>query len=341
MIEGLIFLAAVVCAFAVTLTIHRNGSRISRLDIPNERSSHVTPTLRGGGISIVLVVLTTFIGLWLTNTMAPREVLSIGTGSLIVAVIGHLDDRGRLTSAKWRLFGHLVAAILIMIGLHGLPTLPVFGRTIDLGVTGSILGVLYLVWLLNLFNFMDGIDAITGVETFTTAVCGAYLMWDIAPTSQMWFAPLALAGATLGFLIFNWPPAKIFIGDVGSGFIGIILGALSIQAAYVASQLGWSWVILMGVFIVDATVTLIRRALRRERLHVAHRSHAYQHVAIHIGRHAPVSLGVGVINLFWLFPIALLVARETIDGFSGVLVAYVPLVITAVLLGAGRAESDE
>lgn len=161
-------------------------------------------------------------------------------------------------------------------------------------------------------------------------------MWEIAPTSQMWFAPLALAGATLGFLILNWPPAKIFIGDVGSGFIGIMLGALSIQAAYVASQLGWSWIILMGVFIVDATVTLIRRALRRERLYVAHRSHAYQHVAIQIGRHAPVSLGVGVINLFWLFPIALLVAHEIIDGFSGVLIAYVPLVIASVMLGVGR-----
>jgi Fuc2NAc and GlcNAc transferase len=166
-------------------------------------------------------------------------------------------------------------------------------------------------------------------------------MWDIAPTSQLWFAPLALTGATLGFLILNWPPAKIFIGDVGSGFIGIMIGALSIQAAHTASQLGWSWVILMGVFIVDATVTLIRRALGHERLFLAHRSHAYQHVAIRIGRHAPVSLGVGAINLFWLFPIALLVAHQTIDGFSGVLIAFAPLVIAAVTLEAGRAESDE
>ncbi len=319
----------------MTLTIQRNGSRISRLDIPNERSSHLIPTPRGGGISIVLVVLTTFVGLWLTNTMAPRETLSIGTGSLIVAVIGHLDDRGRLTSARWRLLGHLIAAIIIIIGLHGLPTLPVFGKSIDIGVTGSILGVLYLVWLLNLFNFMDGIDAITGVETLTTAACGAFLMWDIAPQSQLWFAPLALAGATLGFLILNWPPAKIFIGDVGSGFIGIVFGALSIQAAHTSSQLGWSWVILMGVFIVDATVTLIRRALRHEHLYVAHRSHAYQYLAIRVGRHAPISIGIGLINIFWLFPIALLVAHETIDGFSGVLIAYVPLVIASIVLGTG------
>lgn len=341
MIESLIVVIAIVSAFALTLVIQRNGYRVSRLDIPNERSSHVIPTPRGGGIAIVLVILATFIGLWVTDTMASREALSIGIGCLIVAIVGHLDDQGRLTAARWRLLGHFVAAITIIVGLHGLPTLPVFGMSVDLGVIGSVLGVLYLVWLLNLFNFMDGIDAITGVETLTTASYGAYLVWDIAPTSQLWFAPLALAGATLGFLILNWPPAKIFIGDVGSGFIGIMIGALSIQAAHTAPQLGWSWVILMGVFIVDATVTLIRRALRRERLYVAHRSHAYQHVAIRVGRHTPVSIGVGLINLFWLFPIALLVAHETIDGFSGVLIAYAPLVIAAVLLGAGRAESDE
>lgn len=341
MIESLIVVTAIVSAFALTLVIQRNGYRVSRLDIPNERSSHVIPTPRGGGIAIVLVILATFIGLWVTGTMAPRDVLSIGAGSLIVAVVGHLDDRGRLTSARWRLLGHLIAASIILIGLHGLPPLPVFGVSIDLGVIGSILGVLYLVWLLNLFNFMDGIDAITGVETLTTAPCGAYLVWTTAPTSQLWFVPLALAGATLGFLILNWPPAKIFIGDVGSGFIGIMIGALSIQAAHTTPQLGWSWVILMGVFIVDATVTLIRRALRRERLYVAHRSHAYQHVAIRVGRHTPVSIGIGLINLFWLFPIALLVAHEIIDGFSGVLIAYLPLVFAAMTFGAGRAESDE
>ncbi|MEK7291924.1 MAG: glycosyltransferase family 4 protein, partial [Actinomycetota bacterium] len=280
MIEVLVVLASFVFALVVALAIQRNGSTISRLDIPNERSSHETPTPRGGGIAVVVVVLIALIGLWLTNTMAAREVLSIGAGSLIVAIVGHLDDRGRLTSARWRLLGHLLAAIIIVAGLDGLPTLPVFGNSIDLRVIGSILAVLYLMWLLNLFNFMDGIDGITGVETVTTASCGAFLIWDVAPASQLWFLPLALMGATLGFLILNWPPAKIFMGDVGSGFIGIMFGALSIQAAHTESQLGWAWIILMGVFVVDASTTLIRRALRRERLYLAHRSHAYQLVAI-------------------------------------------------------------
>jgi Fuc2NAc and GlcNAc transferase len=339
MIIALVILSALSSAFLASLMV-KSYTKQGIIDIPNARSSHATPTPRGGGIAIVVVVLTTFIGLWITNTMSARDAWSIGTGSLIVAIVGHLDDRGRLTSARWRLLGHLIAAVIIIIGLHGLPTLPVFGKSIDIGVIGSILGVLYLVWLLNLFNFMDGIDGITGIESITTASCGAYLIWDIAPQSQLWFVPLALAGAALGFLVLNWPPAKIFIGDVGSGFIGIVFGALSIQAAHTSPQLGWSWVILMGVFIVDATVTLIRRALRRERLYIAHRSHAYQRVAIRVGRHAPVSVGVGAINLIWLFPIALLVAHKTIDGFSGVLLAYVPLVFAAMMLEAGRSNPE-
>lgn len=340
MIEALLFVAAAVSALCVTAAIHRFGSRISKLDFPNERSSHVTPTARGGGIAIVFVVLTTLVVLCLSNTMPSRDALSIGIGSLIVAMVGYLDDRGRLTSARWRLLGHLIAAIIIVAGLHGLPTLPAFGRSIDIGIVGSILAVLYLVWLLNLFNFMDGIDGLTGIESLTTALCGAYLVWDISPQSQLWFTPLALAGAALGFLILNWPPAKIFIGDVGSGFIGIVFGALSIQAAHSSSQLGWSWVILMGVFVVDATVTLVRRALRGERVYIAHRSHAYQHVALRIGGHARVSIGVGAINLFWLFPMALLVAHKTLDGFGGVLIAYAPLVIAAIILDAGVPETE-
>ncbi|MEO5974652.1 MAG: glycosyltransferase family 4 protein [Ilumatobacteraceae bacterium] len=340
MIETFLFIATALTALGITGAIHRYGARISRLDIPNERSSHATPTARGGGIAIVFVVLTTLVVLCITNTMESRDALSIGFGSLIVALVGQLDDRGRLTSARWRLLGHLIAAIIIVVGLHGLPTLPVFGRSIDIGVVGSFLAVVYLVWLLNLFNFMDGIDGLTGIESLTTALCGAYLAWDIAPQSRMWFTPLAVAGAALGFLIFNWPPAKIFIGDVGSGFIGIVFGALSIQAAHSSPQLGWSWVILMGVFVVDATVTLVRRALRGQRVYIAHRSHAYQRVALRVGRHSPVSLGVGAINLFWLFPMALLVAHKTLDGFGGVLIAYTPLVIAAVFLGAGVSETE-
>ena len=126
------------------------------------------------------------------------------------------------------------------------------------------------------------------------------------------------------------------MGDAGSGFLGLMLAVLSLQAGWVVNRLFWSWVILLGVFVVDATVTLIRRMAHGERFYEAHRSHAYQHAAVHRGAHMPVTLAVGVINLCWLLPVALMVALGWLDGLLGVLIAYAPLVVAAVRLKAGR-----
>ncbi len=335
----MIFFAALISSGILTWKLVIHGARLSRLDIPNERSSHSIPTPRGGGIAVVIVTVASLVGLYLRNLMDGRAAIAIGAGSLIVALVGYLDDRGIITAARWRLLGHTLGALIIVLGLRGLPALPVFGRAVDLGVVGSVLAILYLMWLLNLFNFMDGIDGITGTETLIVTLCGAFLAWEAAPSSKLWMMPLALAGAAAGFLFHNWSPAKIFIGDVGSGFIGIVIGAFSLQAAHTVPRLGWCWVILMGVFIVDASVTLFRRSLRRDRLYIAHRNHAYQHLAIKLDSHAAVSAGVGAITLLWLLPIALAVERQTIDGFAGVLIAYTPLVVAAIALGAGRQDS--
>lgn len=335
----MIFFATLISSGILTWKLVIHGARLSRLDIPNERSSHSIPTPRGGGIAVVIVTVASLVGLSLRNLMDGRDAIAIGAGSLIVALVGYLDDRGIITAARWRLLGHTLGALIIVLGLRGLPALPVFGRAVDLGVVGSVLAILYLMWLLNLFNFMDGIDGITGTETLVVTLCGAFLAWEAAPSSKLWMMPLALAGAAAGFLFLNWSPAKIFIGDVGSGFIGIVIGALSLQAAHSVPRLGWCWVILMGVFIVDASVTLFRRSLRRDRLYIAHRNHAYQHLAIKLDSHAAVSAGVGAITLLWLLPIALAVERQTIDGFAGVLIAYTPLVVAAIALGAGRQDS--
>jgi Fuc2NAc and GlcNAc transferase len=333
------FFAALILSGLLTLLLIRHGTRVSRLDIPNERSSHSTPTPRGGGIAIVAVTVAALVGCYLKNLIDGRDAIAIAAGALIVALVGFLDDRGTITAARWRLLGHALGALIIVVGLRGLPALPIFGRAVDLGIVGSILAILYLMWLLNLFNFMDGIDGITGTETLVVALCGAFLTWEAAPSSKLWIMPLALAGAAAGFLFLNWSPAKIFLGDVGSGFIGIVMGALSLQAAHTVPRLGWCWVILMGVFIVDTSVTLFRRSLRRERLYIAHRNHAYQHLAIKLNSHATVSAGVGAITLLWLLPIALAVERQKIDGFAGVLIAYAPLVVAAIALGAGRQDS--
>jgi Fuc2NAc and GlcNAc transferase len=224
--------------------------------------------------------------------------------------------------------------------LGGLPTLPVFGTDVSLGIFGGILATIYLVWLLNLFNFMDGIDGISGAEVVSVCGATAFLIHRTTDDYNIASLPFALAAATLGFLVFNWPPAKIFMGDVGSGFVGFIIGIFSLIAADSVGSLGWVWVILLGVFIVDATVTLIGRLFRKQKPHVAHRSHAFQHLALRFGSHKPVTIGVVVINLFWLFPIAFAVTEGRIDGFAGVLIAYTPLTIAALIFGAGTPSTN-
>ena len=331
---------SVVLATTLTLIVRRSALNKQLLDIPNDRSLHSVPTPRGGGAAIVLAFAASIIALYATNYVETKNaMILIGCGA-IVAITGFLDDRQLLSHARSRLALHFVAAVIAVSALGGLPTLPVFGTDVNLGIFGGILATIYLVWLLNLFNFMDGIDGISGAEVMS--VCGAavFLIHRTTHDYNIASLPLALAAATLGFLVFNWPPAKIFMGDVGSGFVGFIVGIFSLITADSAGSLGWVWVILLGVFIVDATVTLIGRLFRKQKPHVAHRSHAFQHLALRFGSHKPVTIGVVAINLFWLFPIAFAVTEGRIDGFVGVLIGYTPLTIAALIFGAGTPSTN-
>ena len=320
---------------ALTFQIRRSALHKQLLDIPNDRSLHTVPTPRGGGAAIVLVFTAAIITLTATDYVETKNAaILIGCGAL-VAVTGFLDDRQLLSHARSRLALHFVAAVIAISALGGLPTLPVFGTNVSLGIFGGILAAVYLVWLLNLFNFMDGVDGISGAQVVSVCGAAAFLIHRTTHDYNIASLPLALAAATLGFLVFNWPPAKIFMGDVGSGFVGFIIGILSIISADTAPPLGWVWVILLGVFIVDATVTLIGRLIRKQKPHVAHRSHAFQHLALRFGSHKRVTIGVVAINVLWLLPIAFAVTEGRIDGFVGVLIAYTPLTFAALMLGAG------
>jgi Fuc2NAc and GlcNAc transferase len=306
------------------------------LDVPNARSSHVAATPRGGGAAIVVATLATLPVLGWTGALAWPEVSGLLGGGVLVALLGFADDRGHIILRRWRLLGHSAAAVWVLAWLGGLPPLPVLGSIRDLGWMGYALAALYLVWLLNLTNFMDGIDGIAAVEAITVSLAGVLLCLVVVPGDRWWLVPLVLASAASGFLVWNWPPAKIFMGDAGSGFLGLTLAVLSLQAGWVFPTLFWSWVILLGVFVVDATVTLLRRIVSRERFYEAHRCHAYQHAARRWGAHLPVTLAVGAINICWLLPMALLVALGMLDGLFGVVIAYAPLVGMAVWLKAGK-----
>ena len=306
------------------------------MDIPNERSSHITPTPRGGGIAFVSTSLIGFLILLLNDALNRTELLSLCCAGVIVAIAGHLDDRQKISGATVRLVLHAISAIILIVGV-GIPAqISLFDRTVNTGIVGSILGVIYLVWLLNLFNFMDGTDGIAASEAIFIALAGAFLNYHVLSHANHSDAAIVLAASTFGFLLYNWSPAKIFMGDVGSGYLGIVVGGLSLMAAKQQHELLWVWIILLAVFVSDATITLIRRLARKQKPHVAHRSHAYQHLAIQFNSHAKVSLIVLAINVVWLLPIAFLVADNQIPGTTGVVIAYIPLLVAALILGSGK-----
>ncbi|MNS88475.1 putative undecaprenyl-phosphate N-acetylglucosaminyl 1-phosphate transferase [compost metagenome] len=266
------------------------------------------------------------------------QLIAVGGAGVIVAVIGFMDDHGHI-AARWRLLGHFSAAIWALAWAGGFPPVFIFGMNIDLHWFGHFLGAVYLVWILNLYNFMDGIDGIASIEALCVCLGACLLYWISGAPTLIW-GPLILSMAVLGFLYWNFPPARIFMGDAGSGFLGIALGVLSLQAASESSELFWAWLILLGVFIVDATFTLLRRLIRGDKVYEAHRSHAYQFASRQFGKHLPVTLAVGAINLLWLLPIAFCVTYWGIDGALGLAVAYIPLIALAVKFHAGQPESS-
>ncbi len=335
---GLVF--ATLFAFVLTGLLRRYALSRSLVDIPNERTSHAVPTPRGGGMSIVLTCLVALPLLGWAGGVSVAGVWALAGAGGWVALVGWLDDHGHVP-ARWRLLAHSIGAGWALTWLGGLPPLPVFGFVLDLGWLGHGLAAVYLVWLLNLYNFMDGIDGIAGIEALTVSLGGVGLYLLSPAAGPEWIGPLLLASAVVGFLLWNFPKAKIFMGDAGSGFVGILLGVLSIQASWVAPELFWGWVILLGAFVVDATVTLVRRVQRGDRFYEAHRSHAYQYAARKVGAHAPVSFAFGAINLFWLLPVASVVAIGWLDGVLGVVIAYLPLVGLAFWFKAGAADLQE
>jgi Fuc2NAc and GlcNAc transferase len=307
------------------------------VDVPNERSSHGVPTPRGGGLAIVLVTTAGVVTLWLRGAVRIDLLWALVGGGLAVALVGFVDDR-RSLSAATRLTVHFAAALWALVWLGGLPALRVGGHLVSFGWLGYVLGAFGVVWAINLFNFMDGIDGIAASEAIFVALAGALLNLPLAANPGVGSAALVFAAACGGFLLWNWPPARIFLGDVGSGYLGYMIVVLAMAATRDNPVALWVWLILGGGFFVDATVTLVRRTLRNERVHEAHRSHGYQWLARRWRSHRKVTLALGAVNLFWLLPCAVLAVTR--PGYAGaaVIMALAPLAVLAAALGSGRKE---
>jgi Fuc2NAc and GlcNAc transferase len=297
------------------------------LDIPNERSSHSSPTPRGGGFAIAV---TTLGGIavaasldWVSRDLA---IALIGGGAMI-ATVGWIDDH-RSLSPLTRFAVQFMSAAWAMFWLGGLPSLRLGGVTLHLGVAGIILGSIGIVWAINLYNFVDGIDGLAAGEAVSTGVIGGLLLIGVGKPALAIIA-LLIAAASLGFLPLNWAPARLFMGDAGSGLLGYLFAALAVASENTGGIPLMLWVLLLGVFIFDATVTLCRRIAHGHRWHQAHHSHAYQRL-VQAGRtHAQVSSMILLFN--FLLAILAIVAWKEPALFLAAIVAGALLLSVAYL----------
>lgn len=345
----IVFIAVIAVSWLGVRYLRRSPHVQRMLDVPNERSSHVHPTPRGGGLVIVILTLLAYdVGAWLQPDFFSWGYLA---GAVLVAGVSLLDDV-RSISVGRRLAVHSAAAALLMwdVGYWHDVHLPRVGPLQFVAMdylahfTGGagwellmmIMTFAIIVWLINAYNFMDGIDGIAGVQAV-----GAAIGW--IAIGLLWGAPIAtlLGGAvlasTLGFLIHNWQPAKIFMGDVGSAFLGFTAAAMPLMigrghGVQTLSDVEAMALLLVWPFLFDSLFTFVRRLLRGEKVWQAHRDHIYQ-LLVRCGlSHGAVSAFYGLLSLSITAAVAFFAARPS--PMAADLVLLAAAAVTAGLVGA-------
>ena len=294
------------------------------LDHPNARSSHATPTPTGGGIAAIAALIGAWVLVaafgppeWGANVIATAAVASLGA---LLAILSLLDDlRGGLSPALR--FGFQTLAVV-----GGLVALP--GQVFQglLPPVGDAIAVIFVwLWFINLFNFMDGIDGIAGVQATAIGVGVALVASGAGLATFHTVFGMAAAATALGFLMWNWAPAKVFMGDVGSVGFGYLLGWLLLV---LAANGQWAAALILPMyFIADATITLARRALARQTLWRAHRDHFYQRAAAAAGDHGAITRAVmiGQVGLVILAGFVAVAPGSEISGVSAAAVLVAAL----------------
>ncbi len=326
---GLIIFATVFSIAYVGVGIYRNwGVRNQVVAIPNERSSHSEPTPHGAGLIIVIICLLAYVPISLF-VVGP---LSWGyfIGAILIAGISFLDDISTIPFF-WRLAVHSIAAVLLIVDLETWHGITMLGN-LNLGLFGYVLTFMWVVWMVNSYNFMDGIDGLAGLQA-VIAGGGWLILSRILDMQSIYYFSCVIAASSLGFLFQNLSRSKIFMGDVGSAFLGFTFAALPLlgrELAYKSPDLlPIAAVLFVWFFLFDSVVTILRRAVRGEKVWVAHREHLFQRLVKSGFTHRKVTVIYGVLAMILCVTVLLSVQfREDISYAM----APVVLILTAVLL---------
>lgn len=322
-------------SFFLTFIVGRCLRKFGLYDVPTERGMHDFDVVRGGGLAVVICLVLLIGYHLLIGSLDGIIAISMIISLFVIGLLGLYDDFKSL-SFKFRLVIHFIAASFLVfilqeninnINLHPLP------------ISGGfkyVFFILFIVWFINLYNFMDGINGIASTQAiyfFSSLAALSILIPDISHTIYLGYAAIFL-----GFLLWNFPKARIFLGDVGSGSIGVFIAVNIISISSIDPNLFWISLLLMSIFIVDTTITLFVRILLRQSFHQAHNSHVYQKSALILNSHTSVTLIILFFNSVVILPLIAAFLVYEWDLFYLMLSVYTILASFAFYLKAGRAD---
>jgi Fuc2NAc and GlcNAc transferase len=332
-----LFLSVLLISWISTLCWLHIARRFLWLDRPNQRSSHEMPVPTSGGIGFVIAFATLTFVLFSLQIIVLNELLLFCSG-ILLAITGFIDDLKSLSIEK-RLIVQFTVSLFIAFMVEAAPVFDILGAWQISGIASRTLLMFGFLWLINLYNFMDGIDALAAVEALFYSLAIALLALSGGGT-QVSIIALGLAIALCGFLYFNLPPAKIFMGDLGSNYLGLVLGVLGIFGITSGTITVWTILVLLGVFIVDSTTTLIARIKGGAVWYHGHKSHAYQRAARTLGSHGKVVAIVCAINAVWLLPIAWMTTQYREIGLFLTALAWLPIALLCLYCGKWSNDSS-
>jgi len=324
-------LIAFVVSFLGIYFLKKYALQLNLVAIPNERSLHNKVTPRGGGVIIAIIFLSFNLVFYINSQMKTAEFLALFGGGLIMSVTGFLDDILELKAS----IRFLIQFLVVGWGLYwvgGIPSIAFFEGLTGLYVIANAVAVVVLVWFINAFNFLDGIDGLaTSSVTFFSLSVGGYFLWQgIEPYGSLL---IILAAGSLAFLYFNWPPAKMFLGDAGSTFFGYFFGVMLIITVKNNSISIWTWLIVFAYFLTDTTTTTFLRLCLVKGWYRPHRSHAYQNLARVLDSHKFVTSLITGINVFYILPLAYLSTQYQQYGWLAFLVSFLPILVFVLKYG--------
>jgi UDP-N-acetylmuramyl pentapeptide phosphotransferase/UDP-N-acetylglucosamine-1-phosphate transferase len=326
--QGVLYFATAAVLSAVGVAgLRRLAPRLHLVDFPNDRSLHTDPTPRGGGLAVVAVCAVGLVVYAVTGDRPGTAVLAgyLG-GAVLIALVSAIDDM-RPLPVGLRLAVQTVAAVVMAVPLAFGSSALALASAGFATVVAFILTLMWTVGMTNAFNFMDGVDGLVGAQGVVGGIAWAVLA---SISGIAWQAVLAVlvAGGCLGFLTQNWPPARIFLGDVGSAFLGFTFAFFAVAVPRSAWQLVAAAVIFWPL-LFDASITLLRRLRRRENVFAAHRTHLYQRIVLAGGRPATVAVFYAILTLVAAGTALMLWAADSIA--TRLAVVFVALVESLVL----------